>query len=93
MAGFDHKCPFCDHEIEVYKEWEFRDYTTNFEVACEWCKRQVSVNVRSEPIFETCKPTCAMCGRADTGDNPNYCNPCHQKLIELSKHNGETTLR
>jgi hypothetical protein len=88
MAGFDHKCPYCDKEIAVYREWESREYTSDFIVECEWCKRRVQVDVRSEPVFETGKPMCPMCCRAEVGDNPFYCDPCHEKLIELSKHNG-----
>lgn len=87
MAGFDHKCPYCNQEIDVRSAWESRDYSTDFQVACDWCKRNVQIDVSSEPIFETSKPTCSMCSRAELGSNPYYCDPCHSKLIALSAQN------
>jgi len=89
MAGFDHRCPYCNTEIDVRSAWENHDYSTDFKVECPHCKRQVQVDVGMEPIFETSKPCCAMCSRADVGGNPHYCDPCHEKLIELSKHNNK----
>jgi hypothetical protein len=93
MAGFDHKCPYCETVIPVYAAWEHHDYATDFQVECEWCKRRVQVDVRQEPIFATGKPMCNMCCRAEVGGNPYYCDPCHEKLLELSNHNGEATCR
>lgn len=87
MAGFDCKCPYCDKEIPVYNEWVAHDHSTDFTIACEWCGRTVQIDVGMEPIFETSKPSCCMCNKAEPGDNGHYCNPCHQKLIELSKRN------
>jgi hypothetical protein len=89
MAGFDERCPYCNHEINCQSVWENHDYATGFKAECVWCMRKVQIDVRMEPIFETSKPCCAMCSKAETGDNPHYCNPCHARLIELSKHNGK----
>jgi hypothetical protein len=86
MAGFDCKCPYCDREIEdLHRKWSDRDYSTNFELQCNWCSRNVAIGVGMEPIFETSKPTCCMCSRAETGSNGHYCDPCYKKLIEASK--------
>jgi hypothetical protein len=87
MAGFDQKCPYCDHDIDCRAKWESTDYSTSFNVDCGWCKRPVQVYVGMEPIFETAKVTCSMCAKADVAANGFYCDPCHQRLIELSKHN------
>jgi hypothetical protein len=38
-----------------------------------------------EPIFETGKVTCAMCAKADVDGNGFYCDPCHQRIVYLSK--------
>jgi hypothetical protein len=87
MAGFDEKCPYCDADIEAQRQWESHDYSTSFEVACPSCERRVEIGVSMEPMFETSKPMCHMCSR-ERGNNPCYCDPCHAKLKELSKHNG-----
>ena len=87
MSGFDCKCPYCETIIEVYAAWENRDYAAGFQVECENCKRMVQVDVRQEPVFATGIPMCQMCYRAEIGNNPYYCNSCHEKLVELSKHN------
>jgi hypothetical protein len=82
MAGFDHKCPYCDKEIEVHRHWGESDYSSSFILACDWCKRNVEVQVAMEPIFETGKPSCAMCSRAEVGDNAYYCNKCHKEILK-----------
>jgi hypothetical protein len=88
MSGFDEKCPYCETEIDVRSEWEYRDYADEFFVDCKNCNHRVQVDVVPEPIFETSKPMCKLCCRAEATVNPHYCDPCHAKLKELSKHNG-----
>lgn len=85
MAGFDEKCPYCDREIDCQAKWQNTDYSTSFNTNCGWCTRPVQVCVRMEPIFETGKATCAMCSKADVGGNGFYCDPCHQRMVDLSK--------
>ena len=82
MAGFDEKCPHCDADIEAQRQWEFHDYSTSFEVDCPSCGLRVEIGVSMEPIFETSKPSCAMCSR-ERGGNAHYCDKCHKELIEL----------
>ena len=85
MAGFDEKCPYCNKDIDCRAAWIDRDYLTDFKVQCSWCNREVQIDVGMEPIFETSKPSCAMCSRAEIGDNQFYCNKCHEKIL---KHEG-----
>jgi cell division protein FtsB len=80
MAGFDQKCPHCDHEIDCQGKWQNTDYSASFSANCDWCKRAVQVFVGMEPIFETGKVTCAMCAKADVDGNGCYCDSCHQRI-------------
>ena len=89
MAGFDHKCPYCNAEIDVEHAWRANDQRMNFRTVCESCRKSVEIDVHTEPVFETSKPRCLMCHKAEPAGSPWYCGECHKKLQELSKRNGE----
>ena len=88
MAGFDQKCPFCNHDINCRAEW---DYQTDFVVVCKNCDRNVQVDVQSEPVFETSKPICPMCSKVLKAGDMHYCVGCRQKLSELSERNEQAS--
>ena len=77
MAGFDEKCPFCNHKIDCMESW---DYRTQFIVCCKNCERNVLVCVYSEPSFETSKPACLMCSKTLKASEFDYCAACKNKL-------------
>jgi hypothetical protein len=83
MAGYDHRCPYCNAVLDVRQVW---DYQSEFSMDCK-CGKKVSVTVESEPVFFTDKPKCKMCNKTEpTGRH--YCQKCQDKLNELSKFNG-----
>jgi hypothetical protein len=84
MAGFDQKCPFCNHDIDCRAAW---DYQTDYVLVCGNCERDVQVNVHSEPVFETSKPSCPMCDKTLKVGDRHYCVGCREKLSALSEHN------
>ena len=85
MAGYDHKCPYCDTEMPLHKMWVSREYEADFQVNCDKCSRTVQVDVESEPVFETSKPRCMKCYKGEPV-NQWYCQKCQDELNALSAH-------
>jgi hypothetical protein len=55
MAGFDGRCPHCNHDIgdkRLHSIWTDHDYSTSFEFDCEKCERSIEMTVHSVPEFE-----------------------------------------
>jgi hypothetical protein len=85
MSGFDHKCPYCETEIDVHRAWESHDYSDDFLTMCEACHRVVQIDVATEPIFETSKPVCHRCRRAELTDSQSYCDHCLAEIKESQR--------
>ena len=90
MAGFDQRCPFCNHEIDCRAAW---DYQTDYVLVCGNCERDVQVNVHSEPVFETSKPSCPMCNKTLKVGDRSYCVGCREKLSALSEYNKQQSTK
>ncbi len=82
MAGYDCKCPHCGHDLEpeLNRHWGDKDYSTDFRITCESCKRYVKVIVETVPQFLMGIPRCLLCQKAKVGWE-NYCPTCREKLM------------
>lgn len=87
MAGFDEACPHCDtKQVNIHGAWVARDHEHDFIMECDACRKLIAVTVHSVPEFETGKPMCQKCKRAEVGREP-YCQKCQAELKALSEYN------
>lgn len=62
----DIKCPFCDHEFEIFKSVHNNDQNDYFETICNICSSNLIVYKVMQPTFKTYKKseiTCDKCNK------------------------------